>query len=60
MIPYYIMRYGFYERHTSYWTDPIAIACIFELKNVEEIEIAFEGNLYRTLMNHFTEEVTTS
>ena len=59
MVPYYIMRYGFYEGHTSYRADPIAIACIFKLKSVEEIENAFRGTLYRTLFSHFTEEDTT-
>lgn len=53
---YYIMRYGFHEGHTSYRADPIATACIFGLKSVEEIENAFRDNLYRTLVNHFTEE----
>ena len=55
MVPYYIMRYGFYEGHTDYRADPIAIACIFGLKSVEEIENAFQGSLYRTLINHFTD-----
>lgn len=55
MAPYYIMRYGFYEGHTSYRADPIAIACIFKLKSVEEIENAFRGSLYRNLINHFTD-----
>ncbi len=55
MVPYYIMRYGFYEGHTDYRADPIAIACIFGLKSVEEIENAFRGSLYRTLINHFTD-----
>jgi hypothetical protein len=55
MDPYYIMRYGFYEGHTSYRADPIAIACIFKLKSVEEIENAFRGSLYRALINHFTD-----
>ena len=59
MVPYYGMRYGFYEGHTDYRADPIAIACIFGLKSVEEIETAFPGSLYRTLTNHFTEEDTT-
>jgi hypothetical protein len=35
MVPYYIMRYGFYEGHTDYRADPIAIACIFGLKSLE-------------------------
>ncbi|MFC1633326.1 hypothetical protein ACFL5Z_00680 [Planctomycetota bacterium] len=59
MVPYYIMRYGFYEGHTDYRADPIAIACIFGLKSVEEIENAFPGSLYRTLINHFTDEDTS-
>jgi len=60
MVPYYIMRYGFYEGHTDYRADPIAIACVFGLKSVEEIENAFPGSLYRTLINHSTGEDTTS
>jgi hypothetical protein len=59
MAPYYIMRYGFYEGHTKYRADPIATACIFGLKSVEEIEDAFRGSLYRALTNHFTEEGVT-
>ncbi|MCP4256551.1 MAG: hypothetical protein GY774_03380 [Planctomycetes bacterium] len=55
MVPYYIMRYGFYEGHTDYRADPIAIACIFGLKSVEEIENAFQGNLYKALIHHFTD-----
>jgi hypothetical protein len=56
MVPYYIMRYGFYEGHTDYRSDPIAIAYIFGLKSIEEIEKAFQGNLYKTFTNHFTKE----
>ncbi|MHC4532771.1 MAG: hypothetical protein ACYS6K_02360 [Planctomycetota bacterium] len=55
MVPYYIMRYGFYEGHTDYRADPIAIACVFGLKSLEEIENAFRGSLYSTLINHFTD-----
>jgi hypothetical protein len=55
MVPYYITRYGFYEGHTAYRADPIAIARIFGLKSLEEIENAFQGNLYSTLINHFTD-----
>jgi hypothetical protein len=54
MAPYYIMRYGFYEGHTIWRSDPIAIAFIFGLRSIEEIENAFKGNLYKTLMDHFT------
>ena len=56
MVPYYIMRYGFYEGHTSYRADPIAIAFIFGLRSIQEIEGAFEGNLYETLKKHFLDE----
>jgi len=56
MAPYYIMRYGFYEGHTSYRADPIAVAFIFGLRSLQEIDDAFEGKLYETLTNHFSEE----
>jgi hypothetical protein len=55
MVPYYIMRYGFYEGHTGYRADPIAIACIFGLKTLEEIENTFQGSLYRNLFEHYTD-----
>jgi hypothetical protein len=54
MVPYYIMRYGFYEGHTDYRADPIAIAFIFGLRSLEEIEAAFEGKLYEALTKHFS------
>jgi hypothetical protein len=56
MVPFYIMRYGFYEGHTGYRGDPIAISLIFGLRSLEEIEKAFEGNLYKALTEHFTRE----
>jgi hypothetical protein len=56
MVPFYIMRYGFYEGHTDYRADPIAISLIFGLRSLEEIEISFEGNLYKSLTEHFTRE----
>lgn len=56
MVPFYIMRYGFYEGHTDYRADPIAISLMFGLRSLEEIEIAFEGNLYKSLTEHFTRE----
>jgi hypothetical protein len=58
MVPYYITRYGFYEGHTSYRADPLAIACIFGLKSVPEIESAFEGRLHEVLTEHFSKEST--
>jgi hypothetical protein len=54
MEPYYVMRYGFYEGHTGYRVDPIAIAFIFGLRSLEEIELAFGGRLYELLTTHFT------
>ena len=53
MVPYYIMRYGFYEGHTGYRAEPIAVAFIFGLKSLEEIESAFEGRLDTILSQHF-------
>ena len=54
MVPYYITRYGFYEGHTDYRADPVAIAFIFGIRTLEQIEAAFKGKLYETLTNHFT------
>ena len=56
MVPFYIMRYGFYEGHTGYRADPIAISLIFGLRSIEEIDKAFEGNLYKALTEDFTRE----
>ena len=42
MIAYYIQRYGFYEGHTGWRADPVAIAFIFGLRTIEEIDRAFE------------------
>jgi hypothetical protein len=56
MQPQYIMRYGFYEGHTFWRADPIAIAYIFGIKNIREIESIFPGKLYESLTNHHTEQ----
>jgi len=56
MVPYYIMRYGFYEGHTDYRADPVAIAWIFGLRSLEQIEAAFGGRLDKVLTQHFTRE----
>jgi hypothetical protein len=53
MLPYYIMRYGFYEGHTEYRCDPISIAFIFGLQSIEEIDKNTGGQLYNFLMDHF-------
>jgi hypothetical protein len=60
MVPFYSMRYAFYEGHTDYRADPIAISLIFGLRSLEDIEKAFEGDLYRTLTEHFTPEHISS
>ncbi|MBN2592557.1 MAG: HEAT repeat domain-containing protein [Sedimentisphaerales bacterium] len=57
MVPYYIMRYGFYEGHTEYRADPIAIAWIFGKRNLEQIEAAFPGRLDEVMTQHFTRQV---
>ena len=52
MVPYYIMRYGFYEGHTSYRADPIAVAFLFGLRSIEELEKTFKGRLHLVLREH--------
>ena len=53
MVPFYIMRYGFYEGHTRYRADPIAIAFIFGLRSLEDLDIACGGDLSAVLTTHF-------
>jgi hypothetical protein len=60
MVPFYVMRYGFYEGHTGYRADPIVISLIFGLKSLEEIDKAFEGNLYKALTESFTRETVSA
>ena len=52
MLPYYIMRYGFYEGHTDFRCDPVATAFIFGLRSMEEIDEACEGEIYIALIKH--------
>ncbi|MBN2413096.1 hypothetical protein JXQ31_15525 [candidate division KSB1 bacterium] len=54
MEPMYIMRYGFYEGHTGWRTDPVTIAFIFGLRTIEEIETCFPGRLDKILTTHYT------
>jgi hypothetical protein len=54
MEPQYIMRYGFYEGHTAYRAEPLAVAVIFGLRTVEEVEAAYPGQLLRVLTEHCT------
>ena len=58
MEPHYIMWYGFYEGHTEWRADPLAIAFIFGLRSLEELERAFPGKLYEVLTKHFPREST--
>lgn len=53
MAPFYVMRYGFYEGHTDFRADPVAIAFVFGLRSLEEIEAAFGADLPATLTRHF-------
>lgn len=53
MQPQYIMRYGFYEGHTSWRTDPIAIAYIFGLLPLEELISIFKKDLDVLLLDDF-------
>ncbi len=55
MVPYYINRYGFYEGHTDYRAEPLAIAFIFGIRTLEEIHQAAGGDLYGYLTGHFTQ-----
>ena len=54
MVMYYAKWYGFYEGHTGWRADPIVIAFIFGMKDLEEIDAAFDGKLYDALTKHFT------
>jgi hypothetical protein len=52
MVPFYIMRYGFYEGRVPYRADPLAIACLFGLASLETIDAATGGDLPGTLTRH--------
>lgn len=54
MVPYYIMRYGFYEGHTAWRADPITITFIFGLKSLSEIDRLLDDDLYTSLIQHYT------
>ncbi|MBT8395304.1 MAG: hypothetical protein HKO81_06890 [Flavobacteriaceae bacterium] len=55
MEPQYIMRYGFYEGHTYWRTDPITISFIFGLISLPELDGIFENRLLEVLSKHYTE-----
>ncbi len=54
MAPYYIMRYGFYEGHTAWRADPIAISFIFSINSVSEMDRLLDHDLYTLLTRHYT------
>ena len=56
MEPQYIMKYGFYEGHTEYRADPLAIAFVFGIKSIEDIENCFKGKLDKILTDHFIKQ----
>ena len=60
MAVYYIMRYGFYEGHTDYRADPIAVAFVFGLKSLRDMDKALGGNLFEALHERFTKESLSS
>ncbi len=53
MVAYYIQRYGFYEGHTEYRADPVALAWIFGLRSLQQIEEALPGQLPRVLLEEW-------
>jgi hypothetical protein len=57
MAAFYAMRYGFYEGHTGYRADPIAIAFIFGLRTVEQLDAAFSSDLPSALSRHHTSDM---
>lgn len=52
MVPFYIMRYGFYEGHAGYRADPIAIAMVFGLRSLEDVHQAVGGDIPMALTRH--------
>jgi HEAT repeat protein len=56
MVMYYAKGYGFYEGHTGWRADPIAIAFIFGMKDLKDIDAAFDGKLYSALTRHFVRD----
>jgi len=49
MQPQYIMRYGFYEGHTFWRAEPLAIAFIFGLQPLEKMDSTFHHELDQKL-----------
>lgn len=54
MQPQYIMRYGFYEGHTFWRADPLALSFIFGINSLEELDKTFEYRLPDIMSMHHT------
>ena len=52
MEPYYVQWYGFYEGHTAWRVDPLAIARVFGLRSLAELERAYPLHLPDVLRTH--------
>jgi hypothetical protein len=50
MEAFYVMGYGFYEGRTPWRVDPLALAFIFGLKSLADLEKAFPGRLFDLLV----------
>ena len=50
MEPFYMTSYHFYEGRTLWRTDPIALAFVFGLRTIQQIEAALPGRVYRLAM----------
>ncbi len=55
MQPQYIMRYGFYEGHTFWRACPVGISYVFGFKSLEELDVLFEGDLFKIITSHYTQ-----
>ncbi|MFH1841621.1 MAG: hypothetical protein ABIF77_00300 [bacterium] len=58
MVPFYIQRYGFYEGHTDYRADPLAIVSVFGLQTIDELEAVFPGELYAIFSQRYTGQMS--
>lgn len=50
----YIMRYGFYEGHTFWRADPVALSFIFGMRSLEQLDSTFTNRLPDILGMHHT------
>ena len=55
MVFFYINRYGFYEGHTEYRIDPVAVALIFGMRSIKDVHNAAGGELYKYFTSTFNE-----